>query len=494
MTPIDPVAELDVLVRSRYGIIVLDTPDDAQADALVRAIATRESLPLWHWSRHAGLRRSGGDGRQIGDTGHPLQALQQIAREGAEGLYLFPVHEPWLDEAGVPSALREAGMALGQVRGAVVLVGDSLRLGSSLARDAAVLPVPAPTESEYRDLLKRLVRDLQPRMELTPELTTQLLQLLQGLTRNEARRLLTRVMLDDGRLEPGDLDRVASAKRQSVLQESLLEYYTSDDTLADVAGLGRLKSWLRTRQALLRAPEKAAEYRLPFPRGILLLGVPGCGKSLSAKAVAREWELPLLRLDATRIYNKYVGETERNLHRAMRAAERIAPAVLWIDEIEKAFAIDGGSDDGGLSLRLLGAFLSWLQERKEAVFVVATANDIGRLPPELIRKGRFDEVFFVDLPGLAERQAIFALQLRRRGQDPAGFDLAGLAAATEGWSGAEIEQAVVGALYTCLARSEALEGTGLLWEIDRTRPLSDTMREKVAALRHWAEGRAVPAS
>jgi AAA+ superfamily predicted ATPase len=494
MNDTDPLAELDVLVRSRYGVIVLDTPDEAQAEVLIRAVATRQSLALWLWTRHAGLRRAGTGGSLIPDTAAPLQALQHIANEGAEGLYVFTVNEPWLEETGIASALKEAGSVFARVRGAVVLVGDSIKVPSALAREAATLPVPTPVEAEYRDLLRRLVRDLQPKMELTPEMTTRLLQMLQGLTMGEARRVLTRAILDDGRLEEGDLEQVARAKRQSVLQESLLEYYAAEETLADVAGLGRLKSWLNARQALLTDPEKAAQYHLPFPRGILLLGVPGCGKSLSAKAVAREWQLPLLRLDATRLYNKYVGETERNLHRAMRAAERVSPAVLWIDEIEKAFAIEGGSDDGGLSLRLLGAFLSWLQERKHPVFVVATANDITRLPPELIRKGRFDEVFFVDLPGVTERQAIFALQLKQREQDHSRFDLPGLASATEGWSGAEIEQAVVGALYTCLARNEPLDDAGILWEVDRTRPLSETMREKVATLRNWAEGRAVPAS
>jgi ATPase family associated with various cellular activities (AAA) len=494
MTDPDCAAELDVLVRSRYGIIVLDTPDEAQADALIRAVATRQSLSLWQWSRHAGLRRAGTSRSTIPETSLPLAALQHIAGEGAEGLYIFPVHEPWLDEPGIASALLETGAALGRVRGAVILVGDSVRLPAGLAREAATIPLPAPSESDYRDLLRRLVRDLQPKMELTPDETARLLRTMQGLTQAEARRVLTRAMLDDGRLEAGDLELVATAKRQSVLQESLLEYYAAEETLADVAGLGRLKSWLAARRALLADPAKAAQYRLPFPRGILLLGVPGCGKSLSAKAVAREWELPLVKLDASRLYNKYVGETERNLRRAMRAAERVSPAVLWIDEIEKAFAIDGGSDDGGLSLRLLGAFLSWLQERRHPVFVVATANDIARLPPELIRKGRFDEVFFVDLPGPTEREAIFALQLRQRGQDHTRFDLTGLAAATEGWSGAEIEQAVVGALYTCLAGNTPLDNVAILWEIDRTRPLSDTMREKVLALRGWAEGRAVPAS
>ncbi len=493
MIPPDPLAELDVLVRSRYGIVLLDTPEHSQADGVVRGVATRQSLALWLWSRHGGLRRVGGDGTVVADTAPPLAALQHIASTGAEGLYLFPVLEPWLEEAGIASALREAGTVLGKLRGAVILVGDGVRLPAAVAREAATISLPAPSENEYRDLLRRLVRDLQPKMELTPDETTQLLRGLKGLTRDEARRILTRVMLDDGRLNRDDLERVSDARRRSVMQDSLLEYYAAEESLADVAGLAHLKTWLGARKRLLTDAARAASLNLPFPRGILLLGVPGCGKSLSAKAVAREWNLPLIRLDASRIYNKYVGETEGNLHRAFRAAERVAPAVLWIDEIEKAFAIDGRGDDGGLSLRLLGTFLSWMQDREEQVFIVATANDIQRLPPELIRKGRFDEVFFVDLPDEADRAAIFALQFRRRDQDPERFTLTTLAKFTEGWSGAEIEQVVVAALYTCLAREVDLSDAILLDEITRTQPLSSTMVERVSALREWARGRTVSA-
>ncbi len=493
MPPLDPLAELDVLVRSRYGIILLDTADDAAADVVVRGVATRLSLPLWLWSRHAGLKRVGGGGNVAPDTATPLAALQHIANVGAEGLYIFPVHEPWMEESGVASGLMEAGAALSKLRGAVVLVGEAIKLPSAAAREAATIPLPTPGEAEYRELLRKLLRDLQPRMELTPEETSQLLRSLQGLTLGEARRILTRVILDDGALDPGDLDRVLDAKRQSVMQDSLLEYYAAEESLADVAGLVRLKAWLTARRTLLTDPARAASYHLPFPRGILLLGVPGCGKSLSAKAVAREWGLPLIKLDASRIYNKYVGETERNLHRAFRAAERVAPAVLWIDEIEKAFSLDGSGDDGGLSLRLLGTFLSWLQEREQQVFIVATANDIQRLPPELIRKGRFDEVFFVDLPESKDREAIFTLQLRQRGQDPALFNLPLLAEATAGWSGAEIEQVVVAALYTCLAGKAVLSNATLMQELGRTQPLSVTMSERIASLRAWAQGRAVAA-
>lgn len=492
--PFDPLVELGILVRSRYGIIILDTPDHDRADAIIRQAATQLSLRRWRWTRHGGLERLGAGDPATAGTDTPMGALRAVAAQGAEGLFVFAVHEPWLEEPGVASALSECGRVLGRLRGAILLVGDSIRLAPGMSRNSATITIPHPTTDEYQKLLDHLARDLQPRMEMAPSDTTRLIQNLRGLTTTEARRILTRVMLEDGKLSPEDIDRITLAKRDSIVQESLLEYFSADEDLEDVAGLPRLKNWLRKRENLLREPERAASLGLIFPRGLLLLGVPGCGKSLSAKAVARAWGLPLVRLDSARLYNKYIGETERNLRRAIRAAEQAAPVVLWIDEIEKAFATDGNSNDGGLSLRLLGSFLSWLQERTSRVFVVATANDIERLPAELLRKGRFDEIFFLDLPGEDERRAILELQLRGRSLDPARFDLERLAAATGGWTGAELEQAIVAGLYTVLDGGGDLSTELLLEEVARTRPLSVTRREMVDGLRKWAAGRAVPAS
>jgi SpoVK/Ycf46/Vps4 family AAA+-type ATPase len=258
-------------------------------------------------------------------------------------------------------------------------------------------------------------------------------------------------------------------------------------------GLAGLKAWLAKRRLILTEPARASEFGLSFPKGILLLGVPGCGKSLCAKAVAREWALPLLKLDTGSLYDKFIGETEKNFRRAMDTAERVAPDVLWIDEIEKAFAAGGGDADGGLSTRLLGGFLTWLQDRHGDVFVVATANDIDRLPPELLRKGRFDEIFFVDLPDAEARAAIFALHLAKRAQPAERFDLPALASAAKGFSGSEIEQAVVSALYSTFSAHAALTTTLLLAELQGTRPLSQTMGEKLAALRAWARDKCVSA-
>jgi SpoVK/Ycf46/Vps4 family AAA+-type ATPase len=256
--------------------------------------------------------------------------------------------------------------------------------------------------------------------------------------------------------------------------------------MSDIADLAGLKAWLAERRAIITDPARARNFGLTFPKGVLLLGVPGCGKSLCAKAVAREWALPLLKLDPANLYNKYVGESEKNFKRAMSTAEKMAPVVLWIDELEKAFSSSGGDEDGGLSARIFGTFLSWLQDRKGDVFVVATANDVAKLPPEFLRKGRFDEIFFVDLPDAETRSSLLSVHLKKRGQDPARFDLARLVEATDGFSGAEVEQGIVSGLYSAFSAKQGLSSQILLDEFTRTRPISQTMGDKIAWLREWA--------
>ena len=362
---------------------------------------------------------------------------------------------------------------------------------------ATRVALPAPELDDYRRVLDQVLREAGARMRvqvsLTADETSQLLTNLRGVTLMESERILTRLIIEDGKLDASDITRVVAAKRESIAKDGVLQYVPADAGMNDVIGLAGLKSWLAKRRLILTEPARASQFGLSFPKGLLLLGVPGCGKSLCAKAVAKEWALPLLRLDAGALYDKYVGETEKNFRKAMETAERVAPAVLWIDEIEKAFAAGGGDADGGLSTRLLGSFLTWLQDRHGDVFVVATANDIERLPPEFLRKGRFDEIFFVDLPGAMARAAIFALHLANRGQPPPKFDCVALAAAADGFSGAEIEQAVVSALYSAFAGRSALTTATLLAEVKATRPLSQTMGDKLRALREWARDKTVNA-
>ena len=280
-------------------------------------------------------------------------------------------------------------------------------------------------------------------VRLSEEDTNRLLNNVKGLTLTEAEKIITRIIVEDGSLNPDDIRKVIDAKKEIIEREGVLEYYPAEESMSDIADLRTLKSWLSKRKEIITNPEKAAGFGLSFPKGVLLLGVPGCGKSLSAKAVAVEWGLPLLKMDPSHLYNKYIGESEKNFERAMDTAEKISPVVLWIDEIEKAFSAGGESEDGGVSTRIFGTFLSWLQDRNGDVFIVATANDVEKLPPELLRKGRFDEIFFVDLPDEETRKLIFDIHLRKRDKDPLGFDLPLLVRKTEGFNGSEIEQVIV---------------------------------------------------
>jgi SpoVK/Ycf46/Vps4 family AAA+-type ATPase len=413
------------------------------------------------------------------------------------GLYLFPAFEGIGTNELIVHRLKEVAAELGRRHGALVLTGSSLELHESVRRLIAVMPLPEPGPEEFRALVEHIARDVgrgsPAEVQLTKEDENRLLGALRGLSLLEAGKVLTKAMVEDNRLTVEDIVHVIDAKKQIVEREGVLEYYPVEESLADVADLAGLKDWLRKRRNILNDPARAAEFGLTFPRGLLLIGVPGCGKSLCARAVATEWGLPLLRLDTGSLYNKFIGETENNFRRAMRTAERLAPCVLFIDELEKAFAT-GGSDDGGVSMRVLGTFLSWLQDRKQDVFVVATANDVSRLPPEFLRKGRFDETFFVDLPDADTRTEILRIHLRRRGQDPDAFRLDLIATATHSFSGAEVEQVIVAALYTAFSDGTALSTEHMLREAAATRPLATIMAEKIAALREWARDRTVPAN
>jgi SpoVK/Ycf46/Vps4 family AAA+-type ATPase len=328
-------------------------------------------------------------------------------------------------------------------------------------------------------------------VEIGPSDYDEFCSAMSGLTLNQARQALARAAIVDGRLSRDDLARLGELKARALQEEGLLEYFPPADNRYELGGFAGLRRWLERARVGFSA--EAAELGIQAPKGVLLVGVQGCGKSLAAKVIAREWQLPLLKMDAGRLYDKYIGETEKNLRRAIAVAEASAPAILWIDELEKAISPGGGSDsDGGVSRRLFGTFLTWLQEKTAPVFVVATANDLSLLPPELLRKGRFDEIFFVDLPDASEREQIFAIHLRLRRQDPAAFDLAALVEASDGFSGSEIEQAVTAALLGALQQKTGLTTGMLATELRSTVPLSVTRREDVARLRATAQGRFVP--
>ena len=494
----DPLRDADLLIRSRHPFLLLESEDRPRVEALLRLLADRMERPLFRWTRSRGLVRDGAGSGPVYGTEPLEKALRHLAASELPALYLFEGLEAALPgDALLQSKFQEALDRLEATRGAMIHAGSLPELPPSLRGRSTVLQLPGPSREEFRELVGRILRDLNRKKPVEVNLTRaeldQLLNQLSGLTLMEAEKILTRSILENGQLGAGDLDAVSEAKRRIVEREGLLEYYPVESSFAEVADLAGLKAWLRRRTALVKEPERAREFGLSFPRGILLAGVPGCGKSLCARAVAGEWSLPLLKLDPSALYNRYIGETEKNFRRAMRLAEEMAPVVLWIDELEKAFA-SGESEDGGVSRRVLGTFLSWLQDRKGDVFVLATANEVDRLPAELVRKGRFDELFFVDLPDPESRAEIVRIHLRNRGRDAGKVDAEAVAQQTPGFSGAELEQVVVSSLYAAFADGNELGTELLLQEAAATRPLSVTARERVDALRRWAEGRTVLAN
>ena len=488
----DPLQDLHLLIRSRYCIIVLETDEEDRAETLLRKLAVRLRVPFFSWTPTKGLRRDGESGAIYG-TADPGQALAHVESASLPALYHFLGLGGFLEDKVLASRLKDAAEPFTRSTGALILTGTGVSLPDPVKPISARLRLPSPELAEYRDLLQRVLKDLSARMPIQVAMKaedfTRLLNNLKGLTLQEAERILSRAVLEDGVLSPEDIAGVIEAKKAVVEREGVLEYFPAEEGMGDIADLAGLKAWLAERRAILTDPARAAGFGLAFPKGVLLLGVPGCGKSLCAKAVAREWGLPLLKLDPAGLYDKYVGESEKNFRKAMAMAEKMAPAVLWIDELEKAFSAAGEAEDGGLSKRIFGTFLSWLQDRKGDVFVVATANDVSILPPEFLRKGRFDEIFFVDLPDAQARTALFTIHLRKRGKDPAAFDLPRLVEATEGFGGSEVEQAIVAALYTAFSIGQPLTTETIRQEITRTRPLNQTMGERIQALREWARER-----
>ena len=493
------VRELDTLVRARDPLIYLVAWEEQRLDAILDELARRHGKGLLSWSVTRGLRRVGG-ARTAGAEGarEPMEALAAIEKLADPSLVVLKDFHPYLNDPTVIRGLRELSQSLKTTYTTVILLSPVLQIPVELEKELTVLDVPLPTHDELYALLKEIaevvVRGKRASVSLKREDADLIAKAAQGLTLSEAENAFAKAIASDSRLGKEDIGLILDEKRQVIRKSGLLEYYSTEEQFGNVGGLENLKTWLSRRGTAFSEP--ARRFGLPEPKGLLLLGVQGCGKSLTAKAIASSWKMPLLRLDMGRIFSGLVGSSEENLRRAIRVAESVAPAVLWTDEIEKGLSGSGSSgfSDGGVTARVFGAMLTWLQEKTAPVFVVATANRIDLLPPELLRKGRFDEIFFIDLPALAEREEIFRIHVGRRGRKPEDFDLRALAAAAEGFSGAEIEQVVVAALYDAFAEGKELEPRHLHRAVAETFPLATTMREDIQKLREWAKTRTRPAS
>ncbi|WP_242112785.1 AAA family ATPase [Luteimonas aquatica] len=489
--------DLAALIRAGTPLIVIETPDEARVVDLFRQSLLHVWRALYRWSITEGLRRIDLDGEDPPDTAPDAGATLSAIRNATQrGVYLLLDFHPYLGYAGTQRQLREILQRRDCMPHCVVLVGQKIELPAELETLATRF---APRLPDANALLKMVQDEARgyaaenggKRVEVDAEAVKQIVRNLQGLSLTDARRIARQLIFRDGVLNAGDLPELSKLKFELLNRSGHLHYEFDTARFADVAGARRLKRWIEQRRKVF--VEGNAPPGLDPPKGVLLLGVQGCGKSLLAKAVAGGFGVPLVRLDFGTLYDKYHGETERNLRQALASTEQLAPCVLWIDEIEKGLAGDGGDSDGGVSRRVLGYLLTWMAERRSQVFLVATANQVQELQPELLRKGRFDEIFFVDLPDAAAREEIFALHLRRRALAPEDFDLPALAQAAEGFSGAEIEQAIVAALYAAHAASAPLSEFQLRAELKQARPLSVLMAEQVRALREWARERTVPA-
>lgn len=492
--------DLGLLIRAGYPLISIETTDEGGAERLVRSVAEALDRPLSRWSLTEGLRPSfaPAGSKPVVPPGKLIAALAHIAeQQSGPEIYLFKDAGPHTKDALVHRSFRDLVAKAGKT-GATMILVDALPLPDEFRPFAVRFELGWPDVEELKEVIKETFRSARAKSDrqLTATLTTrdmeQIAQALRGLGRDDAARVVNTAIHGDGALTADDLPRIVEAKRRLLGGIGCLEAIAADFRPDDIGGLGNLKAWLKRRRGGFSS--HAAEFGLEPPRGVLMLGVPGCGKSLCAKVVAADWGMPLLRLDPGVLYQKFVGATESRLREALRQAEATAPCVLWIDEIEKAFAsASADSADGGLSQRMFGTLLSWMQDHRHPIFLIATANDVSALPPDLMRKGRFDEIFFVDLPAAESRRQILSVHLRRRGRDPDGFDLHGLAKAGDGFTGSELEQAVVSGLFSAFAERAELQDRHLYAELSNTRPLSTLMAERIEELRAWAADRCVSA-
>ncbi|HEV2328753.1 MAG TPA: AAA family ATPase [Verrucomicrobiae bacterium] len=496
--------ELEMLIRARYPILYILSSEETRVQTMLMDVASKRQKKLFEWSYSTGIVPAGtsiqSQKHRNAATKDPLMALDQVIEQVEPAIFMFKDFHPFLtkNNFAVTRKLKEIALHLKNSFKTIVLVSPVVEIPTELEKEITLLNHPLPSHDDLAALLDKIIADVKQFRQVAIELDEtgreRLLQAALGLTLGEAENVFAKIIVKAERLSAEDVHEVFAEKQQIIRKSGLLEYYATDENFAHVGGLTILKDWLARRAVAFS--NEAREFGLPFPKGILMLGVQGCGKSLCAKSVSNLWQLPLLRFDMGRMFGSLVGSSEENVRRAIAVAESVAPAILWVDEIDKAFAGSQGSGatDGGTTARVFGTFLTWLSEKTAPVFVVATANDISQLPPELLRKGRLDEIFFVDLPAPNERKEIFKIHIAKRKRDPSKFDLDALANASAEFSGAEIEEAVNSALYDAFYAKSDLATENIRTSLSQTVPLAKTMDEQISRLRSWAEGRARNAS
>jgi AAA+ superfamily predicted ATPase len=485
------------LLQARYPVISVVTVEEDDALQLVTDAANEAMLDLLVWSHSRGVRNwLLKDSPSVADTEHPAAAMYYLAKLRGRRIVVMLDSAAHLKDERTLRQWRDL-VEIGARDGSTLVMIDHHADRPEVVRAwSTEFELSLPDEAELEKIVKATLRARNEECPVAVHLSRAdldtVLRNLKGLSGRQARQIILDVVGEDNCLDVADVNHILASKRKMLRGSGLLEYVEAPVNLSEIGGLEKLKVWLNQRQAAFSKEAKA--FGLVAPKGMLMLGVQGAGKSLAAKAVATAWQMPLLRMDVGALYDKFIGESERRLRDTLRQAEAMAPVVLWIDEVEKAFASAAShSNDGGLSQRMFGALLTWMQERSGQVFTVATANDIEALPPELLRKGRFDEIFFIDLPSLDARAQILTIHLTKRGRQPGHFDVAALAQACDGFSGAEIEQAIMAGLHKAFADGVELETEHVMEAFAASPPISVTMAERVDGLRSWAAGRCVPA-
>lgn len=488
----DFIEDLDIYLRARFTLIIMVTPEEERAIQMIRVLSDASQRPCISWDVAEGFQWITSAGHSLPVARDPLTALEQIDKADGNVLYVLKdFHDVWSNPQ-IKRKLRSVAQRLKTNKKSLIITTPIGKIPDELKDECVVLDYPAPNSAELVDVLNRLTQTPNVTVNLTKLGQEKMIQAALGLTSTQAQRVFAKAIVSgSGILDDRGIDLVTEEKKQIIRESEALEFYAVTETPNDVGGLDILKQWLQLRERAFT--QEAREYGLPAPKGIALIGIPGTGKSLTAKMIGGLWRLPLLRLDVGSLFGSLVGESEERVRRALRLAETVAPCVVWIDEIEKALA--HGGLDSGTSTRVFGTILTWMQEKTASCFVVATANDISSLPPELLRRGRFDEIFFLDLPTFEERREIFAVHLRKRMRFPQDFDLDQLATQSEGYVGSEIEQAVIDGMYLGFNANREFATQDILASLKRQVPLSVSQRENIEALRNWLrEGRAQSAS
>ena len=493
--------ELNLLIKSKYPLVCFETVDEIYTIRQLLSIAEQLGLNFYQWSLTDGLRQGDNDSSYY-QTKEPVKMLRMVQyllkpredEESKPGLFVLKDFEKYLEDVLVLRLFKDIINRIKGTKDTLVIVAAEYKLPKDIEPDSAHLIGGYPIEDEIKAVIRETAVELKRTNEkvalsLSDEELNEITNALKGLSIQQIRNVINQCLLADNILDINDLSEIEIYKKKVFDQEGLLEFCLTEDK-SNIAGFDNLKRWLVERKDSF-FPQRTTS--LPVPRGLLLMGVQGCGKSLAIKVIARELNLPLYRLDLARLYSKYIGETEKNLRTALMIAEKLCPICLWIDEIEKGFAASNSDIDGGVSQRILGTFLTWMQERKADCFIAATANDIYRLPPEFLRKGRFDEIFFVDLPDAESREQLLKIHLKKRELKPEDFELKKIVDATVDFSGAEIEQAIISALYRASTEKEVISTRHIIEQIKSTKPLSIIKKEGISALRAWAKERTIPA-